>query len=167
MAGKVKALIGAVVLAAAFTGWAGWSWAQASADPDLAYATAREEALSAGREQVAELSTLDYHDVEGGIARWLSVSTGALHDQLAATDTKARQALAQAGTVSTGKVLDAAIGELDEHAGTAKLLASVEITVAKAGVAPATRRNRFAAQVTRTGEGWKLSALDQVPVGSR
>jgi Mce-associated membrane protein len=46
------------------------------------------------------------------------------------------------------------------------MLASVEITIAKAGAAPGTKRNRFAAQLTRTDTGWKLSALDQVPVGS-
>ena len=69
-------------------------------------------------------------------------------------------------TVATGTVLDAAINDLDEHAGTAKILASVEITIAKAGAAPSTKRNRFAAQLTRTDAGWKLSALDQVPVGA-
>ena len=161
---------GPIVLLAAsavFAGWAGWSWLQAANDPTLAYVNARDEALQAGREQVAVLSTLDYHDVQGGIGRWLTASTGPLHDKLASTDDKAKQTLADGKTVATGKVLDAAVNELDEHAGRAKLLASVEITVAKEGVAPGTKRNRFAAQLTRTDDGWKLSALDQVPVGSR
>jgi len=159
--------IAALAASAVFAGWAGWSWLQAANDPTLAYVNARDEALQAGREQVAVLSTLDYHDVQGGIGRWLTASTGPLHDKLASTDDKAKQTLADGKTVATGKVLDAAVNELDEHAGRAKLLASVEITVAKEGVAPGTKRNRFAAQLTRTDDGWKLSALDQVPVGSR
>jgi hypothetical protein len=42
--------------------------------------------LAAGRTQVATLTTLDYHDVDAGIDKWLAVSTGGLRDELAATD---------------------------------------------------------------------------------
>jgi Mce-associated membrane protein len=164
-----RPLTGAIVVlavAAVFAGWSGWSWLQASHDDSLAYANARDAALSTGRAEVATLNSLDYHQVDAGIASWLAASTGALHDQLAGTDDKTKKALAAQDTVATGKVLDAGIDELDDHAGTAKMLASVEVTIAKAGSAPSTKRNRFAAQLTRTDAGWKLSALDQVPVGS-
>ena len=100
-------------------------------------------------------------------SRWLSASTGPLHDQLARTDDTTKKTLAANATVATGRVLDAALSELDEHAGTAKMLASVEITMAKQGTAPAVKRNRFAAALSRTPDGWKLSALDQLPVGAR
>lgn len=153
--------------AAVFAGWSGWSWHRATTDESLAYATARDEALRSGREHMAQLTTLDYHDVDGGIARWLGASTGALHDELARTDDKSKETLRQAVTVSTGTVLDAAISELDQRAGTARMLASVEITVAKQGAEPAAKRNRFVAQLTRTDDGWKLSAIDQVPLGTR
>jgi Mce-associated membrane protein len=156
-----------LVAAAAFAGWAGWSWIRASGDDALGYAAARDEALRVGRQEVAELTTLDYHDVDAGIARWLRSATGPLHDQLAGTDVATRNSLRQGGTVATGAVLDAAISELDNRAGIAKLLVSVEITTAKAGTPPATKRNRFAAALTRTDAGWKLSALDQVPLGTR
>ena len=69
--------------------------------------------------------------------------------------------------MATGRVVDAGLSELDEHAGTAKMLASVEITMAKEGTAPAVKRNRFAAALSRTADGWKLSALDQLPVSAR
>jgi Mce-associated membrane protein len=157
----------AIVAAAAFAGWAGFSWFSASRAEAVTYGTARDEALQSGRELVAQLSSLDYHQVDQGISRWLDASTGPLHDQLARTDDTTKKTLAGDATVATGKVLDAALSELDEHAGTAKLLASVEITVARDMVAPATKRNRFAAQLTRTEAGWKLSALDQIPVGGR
>jgi Mce-associated membrane protein len=159
--------LGLVAAAAVFAGWSGWSWYAASHDSSLTYGVARDEALSSGRTLVAELSSLDYHDVNGGLGRWLSASTGPLHDQLARTDSKTKETLAANATVATGRVLDAALSELDEHAGTAKMLASVEITMAKEGTAPAVKRNRFAAALSRTADGWKLSALDQLPVGAR
>lgn len=162
----LKIAIVLLVAAIAFAGWAGWTWLRASGDDALSFAAARDEALLAGRQQVAELTTLDYHDVDAGLARWLAVSTGPLHDKLAGTDEQTKNSLRQGGTVSTGAVLDAAVSELDQHAGTAKLLVSVEITQARQGTAPATKRNRFVAALTRTGAGWKLSALDQVPLGA-
>ena len=160
---------GCVALAAAavFAGWSGVAWYRAANDQASTYGTARDDALQHGRELVAELSSLDYHHVDQDIARWLDASTGPLHDQLARTDDATKKTLTQDSTVASGKVLDAALSELDDHAGTAKLLASVEITIAKQGVAPATKRNRFAAALTRTDAGWKLSALDQLPVGAR
>ncbi|WP_370943712.1 hypothetical protein AB5J62_31960 [Amycolatopsis sp. cg5] len=164
MAWQMKTGLAAVAVATVFAGWSGWSWLSASQDESLTYAQLRDDALQAGREHIAQLSTLDYHDTHAGVTRWLDVSTGTLREQLQHTD---ENALAATATVSTGKVLDAAVSDLNAHAGTAKLLASVEITVAKNGVAPGTKRNRFTAQLTKTDGGWKLSALDQIPVGAR
>jgi Mce-associated membrane protein len=158
----------AVVLAAAavFAGWSGYSWYSASHSPSTTYGETRDEALATGRTLVATLNTLDYHQVDAGLSRWLDASTGPLHDELARTTPQTKQALAAGATVATGKVLDAGLSELDTHAGTAKLIASVEVTVAKERAAPATRRNRYAATLTRTASGWKLSTLDQLAVTS-
>jgi Mce-associated membrane protein len=163
----LRAAVVLVVLAAVFAGWAGWTWWRAGADESLTYAQTRDEVLAAGRAHVALLTTLDSSDVDGGIDRWLTVSTGALRDELAATDAKTRQTLRQGGTVATGRVLDAAVSELDSRTGTAKLLVSVEIATSVRGGEPATKRNRFVAGLTRTGDRWLLSALDQVPLGTR
>lgn len=160
-------MLGVVVLALAFAGWGGWTWLQAGNDDALTYATARDEVLAVGRTQVATLTTLDYHDVDGGIDKWLAVSTGGLRDELAATDAKTRQQLEDNATVATGRVLDAAVSELDTRVGSAKLLVSVEISTAKEGGPPAAKRNRFVAGMSRVDGGWKLSALDQVPLGAR
>ena len=163
----MKVLLGVVVLALAFAGWGGWSWFRATNDDALAYANARDEVLTAGRTQAAILTTLDAHDVDGGIEKWLAVSTGGLRDELAATDTQTRKALADAGTVATGRVLDAAVSELDTRAGTAKLLVVVEISTAKDGSPTAAKRNRFLAGMSRVDDEWKLSAMDQVPLGAQ
>jgi Mce-associated membrane protein len=172
VAGKVKvwplrAAVALVVAALAFAGWAGWTWWQAGHDDSLAYAHARDEVLAAGRAHVALLTTLDSSDVDAGIARWLTVSTGPLRDELSATDPKTRQTLHDGGTVATGRVLDAAVSELDLRGGTAKLLVSVEISTSVRGGEPASKRNRFVAGLSRTGHDWLLSALDQVPLGTQ
>jgi Mce-associated membrane protein len=167
VARQVKVMLGVVVLALVFAGWGGWTWWQAGNDDSLAYATARDEVLATGRTQVATLTTLDAHDVDGGIKKWLAVSTGGLRDELAATDAKTRQALKSGGAVATGRVLDAAVSELDDRAGTAKLLVSVEISTVKDGTPAATKRNRFVAGMSRVDGGWKLSALDAVPLGAQ
>jgi Mce-associated membrane protein len=167
VAREVKVMLGVVVLALAFAGWGGWSWFQAGNDDSIAYASARDEVLATGRTQIAVLTTLDYNDVDGGIDKWLTVSTGGLRDELAATDAKTRQALKEAATVSTGRVLDAAVSELDTRSGTAKLLVSVEISSVKDGSPPAAKQNRFVAGMSRVDDGWKLSALDPVPLGAQ
>ncbi len=167
MAREVKVMLGVVVLALAFAGWAGFTWWQASRDDSIAYATARDEVLAAGRTQVATLTTLDSHDVDAGIEKWLAVSTGGLRDELAATDAATRRQLEANATVATGRVLDAAVSELDTRSGSAKLLVSVEISTAKDGSPPTAKRNRFVAGMSRVDGEWKLSALDQVPLGER
>jgi Mce-associated membrane protein len=163
----VKVMLGVVVLALVFAGWGGFTWWQASRDDTLAYATARDEVLAVGRTQVATLTTLDYHDVDAGIEKWLAVSTGGLRDELAATDAETRERLAANATVATGRVVDAAVSELDTRAGSAQLLVSVEISTAKDGSPPSAKRNRFVAGMSRVDGTWKLSALDQVPLGAR
>jgi Mce-associated membrane protein len=163
----LRVAVALVVAALVFAGWAGWTWWQTGHDESLSYAQAREEVLTAGRSHVTLLTTLDSSDVDAGIDRWLSVSTGALRDELAGTDAKTRTTLHEGGTVATGRVLDAAVSELDTRTGTAKLLVSVEIATSSGGGEPATKRNRFVAGLTRTDQGWLLSALDQVPLGTQ
>jgi Mce-associated membrane protein len=167
VAAQLKIAIAAVAAAAVFAGWAGYNWVSATNSAAVSYGNSRDEALRTGRELVARLTSLDHHRIDQGINDWLAASTGPLREQLAKTDDTTKQTLTKDATVSTSRVLDAAISELDDHAGTAKMLASVEITMAREGAAPSTKRNRFAAGLIRTGEGWKLSALDQLPVGAR
>ena len=159
--------IAALVLAIGFFGFAAWFYLHASGDDRLSYATDRDSVLRTGRAQVAELTTLDSRDVDAALRRWLSVTTGPLHDQLAVTSDATKTTLRTAGTVATGTVLDAAVSELDQRAGTAKLLVSVEITTAKQGQPDSAKRNRFLAGLRRDQGSWKLSALDQVPLGAQ
>lgn len=156
----------ALVAAVGFAGWAGYDWWQAGEDGSVDYAQTRDEVLETGRAHVRLLTTLDASDVDGGIEDWLTVTTGALRDELAATDDETRQTLRDGGAVATGRVLDAAVSELDTRTGTAKMLVSVEIETSKDGQPVNAKRNRFVAALERTDDGWLMSALDRVPLGT-
>ncbi|MEU7783075.1 hypothetical protein [Amycolatopsis sp. NPDC049159] len=155
----------AAVVATAAAGWSGFTWWQAAHDDGVARAVVREDALQAGRTAVAGLTTLDYHRAAPGYQRWLDLSGGALHDELAADRQGSLDRIAQAKTVTTGKVTDAAVTEVDTGAGTAKLIASVELVVAPDGGEAVTKRNRFQADLARGPDGWHVTGLGQVPAG--
>ncbi|GGM60842.1 hypothetical protein GCM10012275_34860 [Longimycelium tulufanense] len=160
-------LVFAVVLvigAAAFAGWFGWSWTRASADADN-YVETREEVLRVGEQGIANLTTMDHRAVDEGLNRWLSSSTGALRDSLVQGMDESRKQIAEGKTVTVGKVVDAAVTELEVASGIARVIAAVEITVTPDGGRPVVKRNRFEAGLDRTEAGWRLSSLRAVVVG--
>ena len=67
--------------------------------------------------------------------------------------------------MTTSKVLDAAVSELDDRAGTAELIAVVESTVTPDGGQKVTKINRYLTKLTRTDDGWKLSQLGPLRAG--
>ncbi|WP_031085450.1 hypothetical protein [Streptomyces sp. NRRL WC-3549] len=147
----------------------GWSYAQARGDDTLAYAKARDAALTDGERRLARLTSMDGGSAEGvksGLTAWLAASTGPLHDRLKDTRAKDTAALTESGTTARGKVTDAALTALDERAGTAALIATVDVEVTPRTGKGGTERRRFEASLARTGDGWKITALDALPVGS-
>lgn len=155
--------IALVVVAAAFAGWAAWSWSSA-AGAEGAYADTRQEVLRVGEQGIANLTTLDYQRIDEGLDRWLETSTGALRDSLTQSRDESRKQLEAGKSTTVGKVVDAAVTELDQDS--AQVIAAVEITVTPAGGSPAVKRNRFEAGLDRTASGWKLSSLRSVAVGA-
>ncbi|ATY16218.1 hypothetical protein CU254_07245 [Amycolatopsis sp. AA4] len=144
----------ALTAAAAFAAWSAWSWHAAALS--TAGAT-RDEAVTAGRALIATVTTFDPQHRDQALAHWQSATTGALQTSLPS-------AVPPDGSATTGRVLDAGLSDLDAEAGTAKLLASVEITVTGEGATQPIRRTRLAATMTRTSSGWKLSTLEQLGV---
>lgn len=153
----------ATVLATAFAAWGGFSYWQATTSDTVAAAAARDDVLTAGRTAMATMTSLDYRDVDAGLARWLDTSTGALHEELKASLEGSKQQIQQAKATTTGTVLDLALTELDEPRGTARLIAAVEMVVKPETGEPATKRSRFQAELIRTPAGWKVGGLAQVP----
>jgi Mce-associated membrane protein len=155
-----------VVVAAVAAGYFGWSWYAAAHDGSLRFSKERDAVLRAGEQGVQNLNTLDYRKVDEGFSLWEDSSTGDLHQQLLQGRDQFEAQVRQARTVTTAKILDGAIVELDARAGKARMIVAVQITVAPASGAPATKQSRMQAQLARTPSGWKLNALGQAPVGA-
>ncbi|WP_329461904.1 hypothetical protein [Streptomyces sp. NBC_01431] len=154
------------LLVGGFAVWASWSWYSAAHDDTVAYAASRDEVLAVGEQAVQNLSTLDHKDVAHGLDLWQASTTGDLHQQLSDGRGEFEKQVRQAQTVTTAKVLDGAVTELDDRAGKARVMVSLRITVQAPKQQPAAKDSRMLGELTRTPAGWKLSALGQAPVGS-
>lgn len=171
MTTRTRTLAGwaAVLAAVLFCVFGGWSYASARGDDTLAYAKSRDAALTAGREHLTRLNTLDGKDarsVDAGLGGWLDASTGPLHDQLKRTRAKDARDLRASGSTARGTVTDAALTALDERAGTAELIATVDIEVTPRTGRAGSERKRFEATLARTAGGWKVKALTAIGVGA-
>ncbi|WP_329179553.1 hypothetical protein [Streptomyces sp. NBC_01477] len=164
--GRAAGWVAAWTAAAVVCGLGAWSYADTRGDDALSYGKARDAALADGTHDIARLNTVDAAHAAGDLGQWLTVTTGPLHDRMASTHTADAATLEQSGTSTRGTVTDAAVTELDTRAGTAKLIATVQVEVTPATGAATTDRKRFEAGLSRTADGWKLAALTAVPVGA-
>jgi Mce-associated membrane protein len=152
--------------AAACAAWFGWSWYSAGHDGSLKFSQSRDDALQAGEQGVLNMNTLDYRQVDQGLSRWVSSTTGDLQQQISQGRTQFESQVMQAKTITTAKILDGGVVELDDRAGTATVIVAVQITVTPQSGRAATKLSRMQAQLSRTAAGWKLSALAQAPTGN-
>jgi Mce-associated membrane protein len=156
-----SALLAVAVL---FAAWAGWSWLSAPRTP--AGATVRDQALRAGEQAILNFNTLSYRSVAQGVRLWEQSSTGTLHSEIASGQSAFEQQIEQAKSTTTAKILDGALTALNTRAGTATIIVALQITVTPAHGSAATKQSRQEGVVTRTASGWKLSSLEQAPVGA-
>uniref|UniRef100_UPI003C7E96A1 nuclear transport factor 2 family protein n=1 Tax=unclassified Streptomyces TaxID=2593676 RepID=UPI003C7E96A1 len=162
----VVAAIVLAVAAACAAGWGGWERYEATHDDAAAYAGVRDEALAAGEQAVQNMNTLDHAKVEQGLDSWEESTTGDLHKQLVDGRDAFVEQIEAARTVSTAEILSGAVTELDDRAGKAGVMVALRVTVTAPEGKPAVKESRMLGQLTRTSEGWKLSALGQAPVGN-
>lgn len=144
--------------------WSGWSWYSAEHDTSMQYSLLRDQVLQSGVQAVQNLNTLDYRDLGQGLALWKDSTTSELYQQIVQGRVEFEAEVRKARTVSSAKILEGAVTELDEHSGKARLLIALDLTVTPAEGTPVTKQRRLIAQVTRTATGWKLSDLGQAPV---
>ncbi|MFB6713388.1 MULTISPECIES: hypothetical protein [unclassified Streptomyces] len=159
----------AIALTVAAAGAAGWGTVaryDAAHDESAAYAQARDDALAAGEQAVQNMNTLDHRKLAKGLDSWEDSTTGDLHKQLVDGRDAFVKQIEQAKTVSTAQVLSGAVTELDDRAGQAGVMVALRVTVTAPKGKPAVKESRMLGQLTRTSEGWKLSALGQAPVGN-
>lgn len=153
-----------LAIAIVFAAWAGASWL--TAPHAAAGATTRDQALREGEQAVLNFNTLSYRAVKSGVQLWEQSSTGALHSQIATGQSAFEQQIEQAKSITTARILDAALTALNARAGTASIIVALQITVTPEHGAAATKQSRQEGVLTMTPSGWKLSSLEQVPVGA-
>jgi Mce-associated membrane protein len=157
-----RTLTALVAVAAVVAVVLGALWALALNSGSLALARERDAVLLDARQAAINLNTLNYMDVESGLNLWEQSSTGSVLEEFR----KNREAYAKAVTDSkratVATVPDAAVAELDERAGVARVLVGVDVTVTPEGQAPVVTRQRLQLEMTRTGSGWKVSKLNPV-----
>jgi len=166
-AGRTLLAVAAVLalVAAVAAAWTGWSWYGAAHDGDAAFARARDTALAAGEQAVQNMNTLDHDDLAHGLDVWEGSTTGDLHSQLVQGRDGFVKQVQLAQTDSTAKVLSGAVTELDTRAGRASVMVALQITVQAPKSKPSVKESRLLGELTRTADGWKLSALGQAPMG--
>lgn len=141
------------------------AWAQASGDPDVDRAETRDAVLIAARQHIETIQSLDYRKVEQGLKAWKAATTGTLNDSIKGIDAEDQKLLVDQKKQSSGKVVDAAVIDLDKN--TATVIAAIEVTVidgADPDAEPTIKRNRYSADMVLVRGSWKLEDIGQVPV---
>lgn len=157
----------AVAVAAGFALWSGFSWWHTDHEDTVSLARMRDDVLRTGTQEIATLNTMDPAHLDQGLRRWQDVSTGTLREQLRTSESQSRQQIEHAQSSADGRVTDAAVTRLDGPAGTAEMIAVVDIHVTPRTGSATTERNRYRAGLTLTSDGWKLSSLTAIPAGGR
>jgi Mce-associated membrane protein len=152
-----------VLAAAVCAGWFGFSWLSAARSTSLSDARTRDIVLQQAEQAVLNFNTLDYHQAAQGLQVWLASSTGDLHAELAQNLSQEVQLVQQRKTITTARVLDGAVTQLATGSGTATVMVAVEVTVTPSKGSPFVESESEIGQLTRTGSGWKLSALGYPP----
>jgi Mce-associated membrane protein len=164
--GRRTAALVLAVVAALVAAWFGWSWYGAAHDESLRYSQTRDEVLRAGEQAVQNLNTLDYRNLNQGLKLWQDSTTSELYREIVQGRAGFERALREGKTITSAKVLEAAVTELDVHAGKASVIVGIQITVTPPKGNPAIKKPRLMGELTRTSTGWKLSALAMAPVGA-
>ena len=148
-----------------FAVFSGFIWYSSASSSESSYATTRDDALRSGQVGITNFLTLDYRKVDEDLQRWLNSSTGDLRAEIDKDKVSRKKQLVDAKSVTSSKVLDAAITELDDRAGSASMIAVVESTVTPGNGQKVTKINRYLTRLTRTEDGWKLSQLGPLRAG--
>lgn len=152
------------VLASLTAGWFGISWYRAAHDDSLDLAATRDVVLREAQQVAVNLNTLDYRNVEAGLDRWLSSSTGRLATEFRTNRDSYVEAIENARTTTEARVLDAAVAELNPDV--ARVLLIVDVTAIKEQGGPVVNRQRLQLEMSRTEHGWKASAIESVGSGA-
>jgi len=152
----------AVALAALAAVGLGVLWVLTLTSSALALGRDRDAVLVDARQAAINLNSLDYRNVDAGLDLWQQSSTGAVLAEFQQNRDQYAKLVQDSKRTTVATVPDAAVTELDEHAGVARVLVAVDVTVTPQGQPAAVTRQRLQMEMTRTPDGWKASLLSPV-----
>jgi len=158
--GRVVQVVAAVAAIAAIVFGVMWVVALTSGTGRLA--AERDAALAAAQQTAVNLNSLDYHNAAAGLDLWMKSSTGQVLDEFRTNHDQYIKIVTDSKRVTTATATDAAVSELDDRAGIARVLVGVDVTVTPDGQPPVVTRQRLQMEMTRTDDGWKVSKLSPV-----
>ena len=140
---------------------------EAATDPQRlsAAAKARDDALVAARIDIATLNTLDYHDVQAGLRSGSPSRPGASTTSSRSRRSPSRPPSRKAKISTTGRVIAAAVTDLNSARTSATVIASLDTIKTPAGGTSAVDRNRYRATMQLVDGVWKIADLSIVAVG--
>jgi Mce-associated membrane protein len=156
-----------VVAAVAFAGWSGVSWYSAANDETLQFATARDDVLRIGQQELVNFYSLDYKNPDKSFDQMLNQATGPLADTLKQNKDSWRKQIQDGKASLSVKVLDAAVSDLDNRAGSASMTAMLEFVTTPDQGQPVSSRVPMQSALARTDAGWKLSQAARIPLGAQ
>ena len=152
------------VVTTAAAAWSGYDWYSAAHADSVQFSRTREVVMEAATQAVQNLNTLDYRNFADGFQLWQQSVTGDLASQLDQGKPQFEQQVLTARSVTTAHVLAAAVTELDARQGKASVMVEVRLTVQTGSDKPVDKNTPELAELTRTPDGWRLSALGSAPL---
>ncbi|MFI5605980.1 hypothetical protein [Amycolatopsis sp. NPDC051903] len=141
----------------------GIMWWVAGTGDNADLARSRDAVAQAGADAVKAYTEVDYQHLDDVFARQKSVSDDDMAKQIDQLKPTYGKALTDAKTKVTTTVQDIAVEELDDHEGKASFLAAITTDVTQ-GTQTSSKALRLEVSMTRVGNVWKLSGIDNVPL---
>lgn len=157
----VTVLTALACLAAA---WFGVSWYRTAHDESIVVGTARDAVLRDARQVAVNINTLDHHNVQAGLELWKQSATGTALEEFTKNRETYVRTVTESKTSSVARVRDGAVAELNERAGSARVLVGVDVTYTPEQQEPSCVRQRLQLEMKRTPDGWKVDRL--APIGA-
>ena len=155
----MRVLVVAAVLSVLAALFSGWTWWRAASDDSFARGRERDAVLAAAGPELVTLNTIDYRSAGADVDRWIAATTGQYGKDLSGDRQLQIDRASTARTVSSASLVQAAVTEIDVAAGSARLLAVLDVRVSTGGAAATPRLNRLTVDVSRSPDGWKISGV--------
>lgn len=152
------------VLSCVAAAWFGVSWYRAAHDDSLVLGSARDAALRDAQQAAVNLNTLDYRRVQDGLNLWEQSATGTVLKEVQSNRDNYARAITDSKTTTTARALDGAVADINERAGTARVLVGVDVTSKPAQGDATCLRWRMQLEMLRAENAWKVDKL--APVGT-